>query len=232
MAKRKADPLAEYEKKRDFKKTSGPAPAKARQKKAVAKKAAAKKSAPKGGVKKSVKKGAGKKAPAPGAIFVIQKHAASHLHFDFRLEIEGTLKSWAVPKGPSLDPDVKRLAVHVEDHPLEYATFEGTIPEGEYGGGTVMVWDYGTFEPIKVLDGKHLSAAESYEAGQVEVELHGKKLKGGFGLIRTSMGGNPKNWLLFKRRDEHADAERDVVAEELKSAQTGRTMEQIARAKK
>ncbi len=119
-------------------------------------------------------------------IFVVQKHAASHLHYDFRLEMDGVLKSWAVPKGPSMDPAEKRLAVHVEDHPLEYATFHGTIPEGEYGAGKVEIWDHGTYRLIG-----------SVRKGKIVVELHGKKLKGGFALVQMKGG---KNWLLIKEK--------------------------------
>ena len=120
-------------------------------------------------------------------IFVVQKHAASHLHYDFRLEMDGVLKSWAVPKGPSMDPAEKRLAVHVEDHPLEYATFHGTIPEGEYGAGKVEIWDKGTYQLI----------SGSVRGGELVVDLKGQKLKGQFALIRMKQS---KNWLLIKKR--------------------------------
>ena len=139
--------------------------------------------------------------------YVIQKHAASHLHFDLRLELDGVMKSWAVPKGPSLDPSVKRLAMQVEDHPIEYNTFEGTIPKGEYGGGTVMVWDRGTYtyggdedrDPEEAL--RH-----GYARGDFKFELHGKRLKGSWVLVRTRRG-DPKRpqWLLIKHRDESAE---------------------------
>lgn len=139
--------------------------------------------------------GAQEKKTGAEPIFVVQKHDASHLHYDFRLEIDGVLKSWAVPKGPSLDPKDKRLAVHVEDHPLAYGSFEGTIPEGEYGAGTVEIWDTGTYE-----NAKPEPIEESLEKGRVEVILHGKKLKGTFALVRMQ-GEDNKNWLLIKTKD-------------------------------
>ena len=157
--------------------------------------------------------------------FVIQKHAASHLHYDFRLELDGVMKSWAVPKGPSLDPTVRRLAMEVEDHPISYNTFEGTIPQGEYGGGTVMLWDRGTYE---AEDGQGAEALRrGYEKGELRFQMHGKRLKGGFVLARLRRPGRPQ-WLLIKRRDDHADADRDITAEETTSIVTRRTMEQIA----
>ncbi len=126
------------------------------------------------------------------AIFVVHKHYARHLHFDFRLEMDGVLKSWAVPKGPSMNPSIKRLAIMVEDHDLNYGSFEGTIPEGYYGAGAVVIWDKGTY---KLLDG-------SINSGRIEFELKGKKLKGIFVLIK--MKDKDKEWLLIKKRDEHA----------------------------
>src|SRR6187551_3796390 len=146
-------------------------------------------------------------ANGKGWRYVIQKHAASHLHYDFRLELDGVLKSWAVPKGPSLDPTVKRLAMHVEDHPISYNTFEGTIPAGEYGGGTVMVWDRGTYE---AEDGGGVeSLRRGYEKGDLKIVMHGKRLEGGWVLVRMKRPGRPQ-WLLIKHRDEHADTDRDV----------------------
>ena len=134
-------------------------------------------------------------------IFVVQKHDASHLHYDFRLEINGVLKSWAIPKGPSTDPHDKRLAVETEDHPMAYATFEGTIPEGHYGAGTVEIWDTGTFENIKEEDGAVVPLRTCYKDGHIEVYLHGKKLQGGYALIRTK-SDDGKKWLCIKMRDD------------------------------
>lgn len=161
-------------------------------------------------------------------IFVIHKHDASNLHYDVRLEVEAVLKSWAVPKGPSTDPREKRLAVPTEDHPLEYADFEGVIPEDEYGGGTVMVWDAGTYRNLKAQDeeGNNVSMTEALEDGHVNVWLEGKKLKGGYALIRTGKGGNER-WLLVKMKDDEADARRNPVNTEQKSVLTGRTMDEI-----
>src|SRR6476469_7020566 len=156
--------------------------------------------------------------------FVIQKHAASHLHYDFRLELDGVMKSWAVPKGPSLDPSVRRLAMEVEDHPIAYNTFEGTIPQGEYGGGAVMLWDRGTYEAD---DGGPASLRSGYEKGELRFVMHGKRIRGGFVLARLRRPGRPP-WLLIKRRDDYADPERDITAEETTSIATRRTMEQIA----
>lgn len=160
-------------------------------------------------------------------IFVIQKHAASHLHYDFRLELNGVLKSWAIPKGPSTDPKDKRLAMPTEDHPMEYATFEGTIPEGEYGAGTVMVWDIGTFENIKQKDGKQVALEQSYKNGQIEVILHGKKLKGAYTLIRLNTGNDRIRWLFIKMRDEYAHKPSNPIVNHPRSALTNRTMTQI-----
>jgi bifunctional non-homologous end joining protein LigD len=165
--------------------------------------------------------------------FVIQKHAASRLHYDLRLELDGVMKSWAVPKGPSLDPSVKRLAMQVEDHPIEYNRFEGTIPEGEYGGGSVMIWDRGSyaycgpdFDPIEGL-------RKGYEKGDFKFVLHGKRLKGSWVLVRLR-GGDPRRpqWLLIKHRDEYAVEGSDVVADNRTSVATGRTMEEIAEGKR
>jgi bifunctional non-homologous end joining protein LigD len=164
--------LEEYKRKRDFRKTPEPPGVAAPNEKA-----------------------------SEGLSFVIQKHAARRLHYDFRLELDGVLKSWAVPKGPSLDPGEKRLAVHVEDHPLDYGQFEGVIPEGEYGGGTVLLWDRGTWIP---LDPQPEAA---YRKGSLKFVLNGEKLHGKWALVR--MGGKAaserrENWLLIKERDDEA----------------------------
>jgi len=163
--------------------------------------------------------------------FVIQKHDASTLHYDFRLEAGGVLKSWAVPKGPSTDPSVKRLAVPVEDHPLSYIDFEGVIPEGQYGAGTVMVWDRGTYRNLKEEGGEEAPVEESIERGHVTVWLEGEKLRGGYALIRTGKGGEAR-WLLIKMRDGEADARRNPVSTEPDSVLTGRSMEEIAEEEK
>ncbi len=157
--------------------------------------------------------------------YVVQKHLATQLHYDFRLEWKGVLLSWAVPKGPALDPSVKRLAMQVEDHPIEYAAFEGVIPEGEYGGGTVMVWDHGTWEP----DDPDVDA--SLEKGDLKFTLHGKKLKGSWVLVRTrGYGKSPSRtaWLLIKHRDAHASTE-DTTKTAPQSAATGRLPAELAR---
>jgi DNA ligase D-like protein (predicted 3'-phosphoesterase) len=146
-----------------------------------------------------------------GPRFVIQKHAASRLHYDFRLEVEGVLRSWAIPKGLSTDPRQKRLAVEVEDHSLEYADFEGVIGQGIYGAGAVIVWDEGTY---RNLDAKFW--------------LEGHKLRGGWTLQRTSEGSKPQ-WLAIKRRDEAADARRRPESTQPESVKTGRTVEEVAR---
>ena len=186
-------PLTRYRTKRDFKITSEP--------KGVARKNAAKAS----------------------LIFVVQKHQASHLHYDFRLEWDGVLLSWAIPKGPSLDPSIKRLAMAVEDHPVEYAKFEGIIPEGQYGGGTVMVWDQGTWEPEMDID-------SGLRKGELKFSLHGRKLHGSWVLVQTK-GGPGKteraSWLLIKHRDRYASTS-DVVTDKPRSVVSRRLMAGIA----
>ena len=172
----------------------------------------------------------------PHRVFVVQKHDASRLHYDFRLELDGVLKSWAVPKGPSLDPADKRLAVQVEDHPLDYAGFEGAIPQGEYGGGTVMLWDSGWWEPdlawMKEPKGPGkgsplLSPEEALAKGELKFIVHGKKLSGSWALVRTRWKGDD-NWLLMKHRDEAARPGSNVEEEAPDSVATGRSLEQIA----
>jgi DNA ligase D-like protein (predicted 3'-phosphoesterase) len=162
--------------------------------------------------------------------FVIQKHAASHLHYDFRLEDSGVLLSWAVPKGPSTDPAVKRLAMHVEDHPLDYAGFEGLIPKGQYGGGTVMVWDQGTYVNLTSKNGLLIPLSAGMAKGHIDFWLQGKKLKGGWSLIRMSR--DPKQWLLVKMNDHGAHHPADPVETHKNSVLTKRTLQQIADDKK
>lgn len=166
----------------------------------------------------------GEPGPAGGAPrFVVQQHAARRLHYDFRLEMDGVLRSWSVPKGPSYDPADKRLAVQTEDHPLAYADFEGIIPKGEYGGGTVMLWDRGTWEPLG-------DAAAGYAEGNLKFRLQGERLQGGWALVRMGgrAGAEGRNWLLIKERDEQADRLRDVTGDAQTSVATGRSMAQIA----
>ncbi|HEU4649451.1 MAG TPA: DNA polymerase ligase N-terminal domain-containing protein [Gemmatimonadales bacterium] len=161
-------------------------------------------------------------------IFVVQKHAATRLHYDFRLAIGGVLVSWAVPKGPSMNPAERRLAIRTENHPLDYADFEGVIPEGQYGAGTVMVWDTGAYEPQEdVPPGRQLTR------GKLDVVLRGQKLRGGFTLVRTGTRpagpGERERWLLIKQRDEYADPSWDIDRPELdRSVLTGRTLADIA----
>jgi bifunctional non-homologous end joining protein LigD len=200
--------LAEYQRKRDFTKTEEPS---------------------------------GDEAPPSASVgrlrFVIQKHAASHLHFDLRLELDGVMKSWAVPKGPSLDPSVKRLAMQVEDHPIDYNTFEGTIPKGEYGGGTVMLWDRGTYSSDTATSPNEEEDAirEGLKRGDLKITFHGERLHGSFALVRMKFSrdktsSSKPQWLLIKHRDEFATTE-DVVADNITSVESGRTMEEIASGK-
>lgn len=157
-------------------------------------------------------------------IFTVQKHQATHLHYDFRLEIGGVLKSWAIPKGPSLDPSVKRLAVEVEDHDLCYANFEGVIEEGHYGAGPVLVWDAGWFDPLDANQGPE-SLALMLHAGKLEVHLQGQRLRGGFTLVR--MKDRPRQWLLIKQRDKEARPGHEVVEEFGTSVLSGRTIKDL-----
>jgi bifunctional non-homologous end joining protein LigD len=194
LPKPEAAPLKEYRAKRNFEVTAEPKGAR-------------------GGAKSSGE-----------LLYVIQKHHASQLHYDFRLEWRGVLLSWAVPKGPSLDPSVKRLAAPVEDHPLEYGGFEGVIPEGEYGGGTVMLWDRGTWTP----ESPDVDAA--LEKGDLKFTLFGKKLRGSWVLVRTKLGygGSKKaQWLLIKHRDRYASTD-DILIDEPRSVLSKRSLAEIA----
>ena len=174
---------------------------------------------------------AGKEKASKGALhFVIQKHDASSLHYDFRLEMKGVLKSWAVPKGPSVNPADKRLAMMVEDHPYDYREFEGIIPEGNYGGGTVMVWDEGTYELYEAngmsVKDQEKALLKALHAGNLKIELHGKKIKGMYHLFQIKKDDEGKTWLLVKDKDKYA-AEKNIV-EKNKSVKTGKTLAQIA----
>src|SRR3984957_13055515 len=172
-----------------------------------------------------------------GHRFVVQKHRATRLHYDFRLEMEGVLKSWAVPKGPSMDPADKRLAMQVEDHPVSYFDFEGTIPEGNYGAGTVMVWDLGTWEPLspqpvkgKYVAGTEAEAAAMLQKGDLKFRLHGQRLKGDFALIHMRArrpGSKGTEWLLIKHRDAYVQEGYDIDKDDY-SVLTKRSLKQIA----
>ncbi|MGE0626291.1 MAG: non-homologous end-joining DNA ligase [Hyphomicrobiaceae bacterium] len=192
-------PLRDYQSKRDFDKTSEPS-----------------------GI------GANKVAPSEHLRFVIQKHDATRMHYDLRLEIGDVFKSWAVTRGPSLDPGEKRLAVEVEDHPLEYGDFEGTIPEGEYGGGTVMLWDRGFWVPET-----DEPPAKSLQKGELKFAVAGQKLMGGFVLVRLrrKAGDKRNNWLLIKHKDKWATPGKDTIQKRMRSVASGRTMAEIAKGK-
>lgn len=172
--------------------------------------------------------GKGKKSSKKN-IFVIQKHDASSLHYDFRLEVDGVLKSWSVPKGPSTDPKEKRLAIQTEDHPLNYANFEGVIPDDHYGAGAVMIWDKGTYRNLKEEDddGDKISMAKSLKDGHATFWLEGEKIKGGYALIQTKQRGDDQ-WLLIKIDDEAADARKNPVSTKAKSVASGRSIKEIA----
>lgn len=161
-------------------------------------------------------------------VFVIQKHDASSLHYDFRIEVDGALKSWAVPRGLSTDPGEKRLAIRTDDHDLDYADFEGVIPEGEYGAGTVLVWDTGTFENRTEDDGETVPVGDALDNGHAVICLHGKKLSGGYTLQRIR-DDDEEQWLIIKVDDDDADARRNPVSTEPESARSGRTIEQVAK---
>jgi DNA ligase D-like protein (predicted 3'-phosphoesterase) len=163
---------------------------------------------------------AGGAEPSGEQTFVVQKHDARSLHYDLRLEVDGVLKSWAVPKGPSMNPSERRLAIPTEDHPLEYARFEGVIPEGQYGAGTVIVWDAGLYRNMTERDGRLVPMAQALEEGHAAFYLEGKKLKGGFALTRTKRG-----WILIKMKDKEARA-LDILEAEPRSVLSGRTVEE------
>jgi bifunctional non-homologous end joining protein LigD len=164
----------------------------------------------------------GTESAGPASRFCVQRHDATRLHYDFRLEIEGVLKSWAVPKGPSLDPAVKHLAAHVEDHPVEYGDFEGNIPTGNYGAGSVMLWDRGTYELLG-----DVSVREQLARGDLKFRLHGEKLNGDFAIVHMKGRGKGNEWLLIKKRDEFAVPGWDIENHAW-SVLSGRTQEEIA----
>src|SRR5437870_4517090 len=190
--------LTTYRKKRNFRRTPEP-----------------------GGRRGGAKKGRGKKP-----VFVIQKHAARQMHYDFRLQVGRALKSWAVPKGPSPNPADKRMAAEVEDHPLDYAKFEGVIPKGEYGAGTVMIWDKGTYRNVTKKNDKEVPITRALKSGHLAVDLDGEKIEGRYALSRIAKGKRPR-WLLVKMKDAKANARRNPVKSDTKSAVSGRTMKQI-----
>ncbi len=192
--------LAEYERKRDFSKTSEPS--------GRAKKGNAKRRHPR---------------------FTVQKHAATSLHYDLRLEVDRVLASWAIPKGPSTNPADKRLAMRTEDHPMDYLEFEGVIPKGEYGAGPVIVWDRGVFENIsETRQGRKMELSEAIEKGDVKVFLLGEKIRGPYALVRTKTDDRGREqWLLIKKRGEGADRRRNPTSTQPKSVLTDRTIEQV-----
>ena len=199
------DKLAEYERKRDFSKTSEP-----------------------GSKPKRKSKGKPKRRHPR---FSFQKHAATSLHYDLRLEVDGALASWAIPKGPSLDPRDKRLAMRTEDHPLEYLEWEGVIPRGEYGAGEMIVWDRGVYENIsETRRGEKLTMEEAIEKGDVKIFLLGEKVKGAYALVRTGPAGEREKWLLIKKDDDGADRRRRPTSSQPESVLSGRTIEDLRRA--
>jgi DNA ligase D-like protein (predicted 3'-phosphoesterase) len=199
MAPAEKDVLESYREKRDFEKTNEPKPVRGPRSK-------------------------GKKGHKP--IFVIQQHDATSMHYDFRLEIDGVLKSWAIPKGPSTNPHDKHLAIETEDHPMEYAKFEGVIPEGSYGAGPVLIWDTGTYEDLKEMQGKDISMDAMYKKGKIEIFLHGEKLEGAYALIKTKGMGDNK-WLFFKMNDEYADARKNIIKSHPESVKSGKKINGI-----
>lgn len=158
-----------------------------------------------------------------GQIFAVQKHSARTLHYDLRLEVNGVLKSWAIPKGPSANPKDKRLAILTEDHPLEYASFEGVIPKGQYGAGRVIVWDIGTYRNITQIGGRIVELDQALENGHISVWLEGRKLQGGYALTRT-----PRGWILIKMKDEKADVSGDILISQPRSVLSEKTIEEMA----
>jgi DNA ligase D-like protein (predicted 3'-phosphoesterase) len=160
-------------------------------------------------------------------LFVIQKHHASTLHYDFRLQVGNILKSWVIPKGPSLDPKNKRLAILTEDHHLDFADFEGEIPAGQYGAGKVIVWDRGSYENITTKNGKPISMDEAFEMGEIIISLQGEKLKGKFTLVLMKKQDEPKNWLLIKQDDPYAEDQFDPVTELPNSIISNKSVDEI-----
>jgi DNA ligase D-like protein (predicted 3'-phosphoesterase) len=199
------DKLAEYERKRDFSKTKEPS---------------------------ARAKGKGKaKARRRHPRFSIQKHSATSEHYDLRLEVDGVLASWAIPKGPSLDPRDKRLAMRTEDHPLEYLEWEGVIAEGEYGAGPMIVWDRGVFQNIsETRRGESMELSEAIRKGDVKIFMLGEKVMGAYALVRTGPPSSREKWLLIKKRDEGADARRKPTSSQPESVLSGRTIEQVLEA--
>jgi DNA ligase D-like protein (predicted 3'-phosphoesterase) len=162
--------------------------------------------------------------------FVIQQHDATAMHYDFRLEVDGVLKSWAVPKGPSTNPRDKRLAMPTEDHPMAYGGFEGVIPKGEYGAGPVIVWDEGTYRNLNERDGREVTMGDALSNGHAKFWLEGHKVTGGYALTRTPVGGSEREkWLLVKLKDEAADARRNPVSTQPESVLSGRTIADLRR---
>lgn len=164
--------------------------------------------------------------PHDKPIFVVQKHDARRLHYDFRIEHAGVLLSWAVPKGPSMDPSEKRLAVQTEDHPMDYAEFEGVIPQGQYGAGPVIVWDKGIFHNISEKDGQPIDLDSALEKGHISIVMAGQKLKGGFSLIRTNRGKQPQ-WLLIKTKDPYAQPGSNITEVHPESVLTSRLISDL-----
>jgi DNA ligase D-like protein (predicted 3'-phosphoesterase) len=212
----KAGPLGTYRAKRDFQRTPEPAGKPAR------------KSARKRAAQIADARRESRASSAQALHFVVQEHDATTRHWDFRLESpNGALVSWAVPKGPSLNPADKRMAIRTEDHPLEYAGFEGVIPEGEYGAGPVIVWDRGTYRNLTQRRGEEVPIDAALQSGHLTVWLEGEKIAGGFALTRVARGKRER-WLLVKTADEKADRRRNLVKSAPRSVLSGRTIEEVA----